>query len=109
MTEETINEMFPPYEWRPALCTGCAEYKGCVTMADDPVCYNCLESYYDDGGEHILYAQKRKSIVGTEAMMLLNTAVTFLLGAASAIALALAFLAPFLMTGDEVIAFWRGI
>lgn len=107
MTEETISEMFPPYEWREGLCSGCAEYKGCVTMADDPVCYNCLESYYDDDGEHIAF--EPESIVGTKAMMLLNTAVTFLLGAASAIALALAFLAPFLMTGDEVIAFWRGI
>lgn len=107
MTEETISEMFPPYEWREAMCSGCVEYKGCVSMADDPVCYSCLESFYDDDGEHIAF--EPESIVGTKTMMLLNTAVTFLLGAASAIALALAFLAPFLITSDEVIAFWRGI
>jgi hypothetical protein len=113
MTEDTINSMFSANEWQDAACAHCCEYTGCVSMADVPTCYGCLEKYYDEDGDELpmnVYtpepsAQLRTDIRKTFALAAVGN---FLLGVAATLGFVLLLLAPFLMDASEVIAFWQG-
>jgi len=51
MNQSTIEIMFSPSEWHETMCAHCTECDSCVSMADVPTCYGCLEKYYDEDGE----------------------------------------------------------
>jgi hypothetical protein len=53
MTEEVIESMFSSSDWKETLCAHCTEYDSCVSMADVPTCYGCLEKYYDANGDEL--------------------------------------------------------
>lgn len=53
MNEQTIESTFTSRDWHEAFCAHCIEYGSCVSMADVPTCYRCLEKFYDESGEPI--------------------------------------------------------
>lgn len=79
MTEEVIESMFSSSDWHETLCAHCSEYDSCVSMADVPTCYGCLEKYYDANGDELpknVYKPVEKSILGLDVMMLLSVVVS---------------------------------
>lgn len=113
MKEETIQKVFSPRDWSEGFCAHCCEHGGCVSMADVPTCYGCLEKYYDEDGEALppnVYQPNEPTIdellSGTSRKAIASNVI---LGMTAAFISGALFMACLLMDQSEVAAYTAAV